>query len=103
MVTPAQTNVKRILMVDDDVRMRELLQRYLTEQGFSIKTVADSTEMDASLAEEHADLLKSVSAAVDALVKSDEIEKTARAAGLTYIAPQQPAVHSGLGLEKIAQ
>lgn len=57
MVTSAQSNVKKILMVDDDVRMRELLQRYLTEQGFSIKTVADSTEMDASLAEEHADLL----------------------------------------------
>jgi hypothetical protein len=31
------------------------------------------------------------------------MEKTARAAGITYIAPQQPAVHSGLGLEKIAQ
>lgn len=57
MVTPAQTNVKKILMVDDDVRMRELLQRYLTEQGFSIKTVADSIEMDAALAEENPDLL----------------------------------------------
>jgi two-component system phosphate regulon response regulator OmpR len=39
----------KILMVDDDVRMRELLQRYLTDQGFSIKVVADSTEMDAAL------------------------------------------------------
>ena len=58
MVTPAQTKVKRILMVDDDVRMRELLQRYLSEQGFSIKTVADSTEMDAALAEENPDLLE---------------------------------------------
>jgi len=57
MVTPAQANVKKILMVDDDVRMRELLQRYLTEQGFSIKTVADSAEMDAALAEENPDLL----------------------------------------------
>jgi two-component system phosphate regulon response regulator OmpR len=44
-------------MVDDDIRMRELLQRYLTEQGFSIKTVADSAEMDAVLASEHIDLL----------------------------------------------
>ena len=41
---------KKILMVDDDVRMRELLQRYLTEQGFDIKTVADAKEMDAALA-----------------------------------------------------
>ncbi len=53
--------------------------------------------------EEHAELLKAVSAAIDALAKSGEMEKTARAASITYIAPQQPAVHSGLGLEKIAQ
>lgn len=47
----------KILMVDDDVRMRELLQRYLTDQGFSIKVVADSNEMDAALQEEQVDLL----------------------------------------------
>jgi len=58
MSTPSQThNAKKILMVDDDVRMRELLQRYLTEQGFNIKTVGDSAEMDAVIAEEHIDLL----------------------------------------------
>lgn len=48
---------KKILMVDDDVRMRELLQRYLTEQGFDIKTVADAKEMDAALAADSVDLL----------------------------------------------
>ena len=48
---------KKILMVDDDVRMRELLQRYLTEQGFDIKTVADAKEMDAALALGSVDLL----------------------------------------------
>ncbi len=48
---------KKILMVDDDVRMRELLQRYLTEQGFDIKTVADAKEMDAALASDSVDLL----------------------------------------------
>jgi two-component system phosphate regulon response regulator OmpR len=51
------TNIKKVLMVDDDLRMRELLQRYLGEQGFSIKTVSDSTEMDAALAQEHVDIL----------------------------------------------
>ena len=50
-------NVKKILMVDDDLRMRELLQRYLTEQGFSIKTVSDSKEMTLSLESEPVDLL----------------------------------------------
>ena len=57
MVNPTQNNVKKILMVDDDVRMRDLLQQYLTEQGFNIKTVADSTEMDAVLAKENVDML----------------------------------------------
>lgn len=48
---------KRILMVDDDLRMRELLERYLTEQGFNIKTVSDSKEMDVALVDEQFDLL----------------------------------------------
>lgn len=50
-------NSKKILMVDDDLRMRELLQRYLTEQGFDIKTVSDAKEMDVVLAGESFDLL----------------------------------------------
>jgi two-component system phosphate regulon response regulator OmpR len=48
---------KKILMVDDDLRMRELLQRYLTEQGFAIKAVSDSKEMDAALEVDRYDLL----------------------------------------------
>lgn len=48
---------KKILMVDDDLRMRELLERYLTEQGFDIRAVSDSKEMDAELAEGKFDLL----------------------------------------------
>ena len=48
---------KKILMVDDDVRIRELLQRYLTEQGFSVKTVADAKEMDIALSADSYDLL----------------------------------------------
>jgi two-component system, OmpR family, phosphate regulon response regulator OmpR len=50
-------NSKKILMVDDDVRIRELLQRYLTEQGFFIKTAADSREMDILLNADSYDLL----------------------------------------------
>jgi two-component system, OmpR family, phosphate regulon response regulator OmpR len=48
---------KKILMVDDDARIRELLQRYLTEQGFDIKTVADAKEMDVAMQNDHFDLL----------------------------------------------
>lgn len=47
---------KKVLMVDDDLRMRELLERYLTEQGFDIKTVSDSKEMDEALENNQFDL-----------------------------------------------
>lgn len=54
MTTP---QLKKILVVDDDVRLRELLQRYLTEQGFSVKVVADAKEMDTALTNNDVDLL----------------------------------------------
>jgi two-component system, OmpR family, phosphate regulon response regulator OmpR len=47
----------RILIVDDDVRLRNLLERYLVEQGFAVKAVADSAQMDRALTREHFDLL----------------------------------------------
>jgi two-component system, OmpR family, phosphate regulon response regulator OmpR len=50
-------STKKILIVDDDMRMRELLQRYLTEQGFNIKSVSDAKEMDLALAADTFDLL----------------------------------------------
>ena len=48
---------RKILMVDDDLRMRELLQRYLGEQGFTVKAVSDATEMNTALAHEQPDVL----------------------------------------------
>jgi two-component system phosphate regulon response regulator OmpR len=48
---------KKILVVDDDVRLRELLQRYLTEQEYTVKVASDAKEMDAMLAVEAIDLL----------------------------------------------
>ena len=52
-----QPDLKKILMVDDDVRMRDLLQRYLGEQGFSVKTASDAAGMDEALSQEQPDLL----------------------------------------------
>jgi len=43
------TNKQRILIVDDDVRLRELLLRYLGEQGFSAKAVADGSALDKAM------------------------------------------------------
>lgn len=47
----------RILVVDDDARLRNLLDRYLGEQGFTVKTVADAAQMDRALNREHFDLM----------------------------------------------
>ena len=50
-------NRNRVLLVDDDARLRELLNRYLSEQGFSVKAVADAVAMDRALHREHYDLM----------------------------------------------
>lgn len=40
---------QKILVVDDDVRLRDLLSRYLTEQGFIVNTLADGKMLDKRL------------------------------------------------------
>jgi two-component system, OmpR family, phosphate regulon response regulator OmpR len=46
-----------LLVVDDDAPLRELLRRYLTEQGFRVTTAADAAEARAKLASLAFDLL----------------------------------------------
>ena len=48
---------QKILVVDDDQRMLELLNRYLSSQGFQVKPVDNATAMDKALARERYDLL----------------------------------------------
>ncbi|HEY9192512.1 MAG TPA: two-component system response regulator OmpR [Methyloversatilis sp.] len=48
---------RKVLIVDDDARLRALLERYLGEQGFAVKAVADSAQMDRALARELYDLM----------------------------------------------
>ncbi len=48
---------KKILVVDDDARLRDLLARYLGEQGFTVKTVESGSAMDKALAREAFDLI----------------------------------------------
>lgn len=47
----------RILVVDDDRRLRDLLHQYLSSQGFAVVSVADSTGMDKMLGTDGADLI----------------------------------------------
>jgi two-component system phosphate regulon response regulator OmpR len=47
----------KILVVDDDLRLRDLLNRYLGEQGFAVRAVPDAQAMDKLLAHERFDLM----------------------------------------------
>ncbi|EGY28355.1 Response regulators consisting of a CheY-like receiver domain and a winged-helix DNA-binding domain [Candidatus Regiella insecticola 5.15] len=47
----------KILVIDDDSRLRALLERYLTEQGFQVRGVANAEQMDRLLARESFHLL----------------------------------------------
>ena len=45
----ARTPGTKVLVVDDDVRLRDLLTRYLTEQGFQVSSLPDATLLDRRL------------------------------------------------------
>ncbi|WP_258239799.1 osmolarity response regulator transcription factor OmpR [Pseudidiomarina homiensis] len=47
----------KILVVDDDARLRGLLERYLTEQGFYVRSAAQSEQMDRLLERENFHLM----------------------------------------------
>jgi two-component system phosphate regulon response regulator OmpR len=44
-----KTPPAKILVVDDDVRLRDLLTRYLGEQGFQVSALADARDLDKKL------------------------------------------------------
>ena len=48
---------RKILVVDDDKRLRDLLQRYLGEQGFTVKVAENAEMMDKALTRESFDLI----------------------------------------------
>ncbi|QDP00012.1 two-component system response regulator OmpR [Thalassotalea sp. PS06] len=47
----------KILVVDDDMRLRALLERYLVEQGFVVRSAANAEQMDRLLERENFHLL----------------------------------------------
>jgi two-component system phosphate regulon response regulator OmpR len=47
----------RILIVDDDARLRKLLTRFLTARGFDVDTVLDAADMDRQLRRARYDLM----------------------------------------------
>src|SRR5206468_6636102 len=53
--TPAHQS--KILVVDDDIRLRDLLRRYLAEQGFNVVTAENAQAMNKLWLRERYDLL----------------------------------------------
>ncbi len=47
----------RILVVDDDLRLRDLLKRYLTEQGFAVETLPDGQGLERAFSRNRFDLM----------------------------------------------
>jgi two-component system phosphate regulon response regulator OmpR len=47
----------KVLVVDDDMRLRNLLERYLVEQGFQVRAAANSEQMDRLLERENFHLM----------------------------------------------
>ena len=54
---PAPPPRHRILVVDDDMRLRDLLKRYLGEQGFAVDTIADGTALERAFSRNRYDLM----------------------------------------------
>ena len=52
---PSRPN--KILVVDDDTRIRDLLRRYLTQEGFDVLMAEDSKSLARIMLRETADLI----------------------------------------------
>ena len=57
MNTTSPPTSRKILVVDDDPRLRDLLRRYLSEQGFNVFVAEDAKDMSKLWQREHFDLL----------------------------------------------
>lgn len=55
--SPAAAPAPRVLVVDDDLRLRDLLLRYLAQQGFETLSAGDGRELDRQLSRHHVDLI----------------------------------------------
>jgi two-component system phosphate regulon response regulator OmpR len=51
------TQRQKVLVVDDDLRLRDLLKRYLGEQGFAVDTVPDAAAMERQMQRVRYDLM----------------------------------------------
>src|SRR5271167_939064 len=60
----------KILVIDDDPRLRELLVRYLTEQGFQVQALPDARELDKKLQRDPPHLL-----VLDLMLPGEDVDR----------------------------
>ena len=91
----------KILVVDDDLRLRQLLERYLSEQGFVVKAVPDAGAMDRALERELYDLivLDLMLAGEDGLAICRRLRGTANAISVIMLTAKGDEVDRIVGLE----
>ena len=56
-MTQAVARTDKILVVDDDARIRDLLRRYLTQEGFEVILAEDGKALNRLMLRETADLI----------------------------------------------
>ncbi len=56
-MSPSSKRPDRILVVDDDDRLRELLRRYLTQEGFDVLLASDGKGLDKLLLRDSVDMI----------------------------------------------
>ena len=91
----------KILVVDDDLRLRQLLERYLSEQGFAVKAVPDASAMDRALERELYDLivLDLMLPGEDGLAICRRLRGTANAISVIMLTAKGDEVDRIVGLE----
>src|SRR5436189_5317962 len=57
MNAPATPRADRVVVVDDDARIRDLLRRYLTQEGFDVLLAEDAKALNRVLTRETVDLI----------------------------------------------
>jgi two-component system phosphate regulon response regulator OmpR len=95
------TSKPRILVVDDDPKIRQMLSRYLEEEGFDVTLASTGGEMRDALARSHADLvlLDLVLPGEDGLLLAREIRAQAGRTGIIMVTGRSDMVDTVVGLE----
>lgn len=95
------SGVSHILIVDDDSRIRQMLERYLSDEGFRVTTADSGAAVRAVLQKDNPDiiLLDLILPGDDGLALAQEIRQTLPEAGIIMLTGRNDPVDCVVGLE----